>query len=150
VCLGAQLVADVLGARVHRNRFQEIGWFRAEATAAGRAHARFPLPAEFVPFHWHGETYDLPDGAVQLARSAACEEQAFAWGGSVLGLQFHLEVTPEQIAAMIAACGDDMGAGPYVQAPADMQAEPARFAAGHALIDGLLDRWKEAGDDETG
>lgn len=142
VCLGAQLVAGVLGARVHRNRFREIGWFRVEATPAGRTHARFPVPAGLVPLHWHGETFDLPDGALHLARSAACEMQAFTWGERVLALQFHLEFTREGVAEMIARCHDEMGTGPYVQSPEDLLAPPARFDAAHAMLDDLLDRWK--------
>ncbi len=144
VCLGAQLVADVLGARVHRNRFQEIGWFGVEATGAGREHARFRLPREFVPFHWHGDTFDLPEGAVHLARSAACEQQAFAWGDRVLALQFHLEVTPADIEEMVVHCGKAMGSGPYVQTRADMLATPSRFDAANALLETLLDSWKES------
>lgn len=143
VCLGAQLLADVLGARVHRNRFQEIGWHRVEATTAGRAHPRVALRAEFVPFHWHGETFELPAGAVQLARSAACEQQAFLWGERVLALQFHLEVAPDDIQEMITRCPDDIGSGPYVQSPAEMLAAGERCAAAHAILDELLDRWKE-------
>lgn len=149
VCLGAQLIAAVLGARVHRNRFQEIGWFRVEATAAGRAHPDFPLCAAFVPFHWHGDTLELPAGATQLARSAACEQQAFAWSDRVLGLQFHLEVTADGIQEMIAHC-HDMGSGPYVQSPEEMLATPpARYDDAGGILYELLDRWKETRHDET-
>jgi GMP synthase-like glutamine amidotransferase len=142
VCLGAQLVARVLGARVHRNRFQEIGWFRVEATAEGRDHARFPIRAGLVPFHWHGDTFDLPRGAVHLARSAGCEQQAFAWGDRVLALQFHLEVASEEIGEMIEHCRGDIGTGPYVQSPAEMLAT-THVDAAHAFLDELLDRWRE-------
>lgn len=147
VCLGAQLVADVLGARVYRNRFREIGWFDVEATAAGRDHARFPLPREFTPFHWHGDAFDLPEGAAHLARSAACEQQAFAWGDRILGLQFHLEMTPTDVEALLAHAGTDLGTGPYVQSPADMVTPMPRFLDAHALLDSLLDRWKETPDE---
>jgi GMP synthase-like glutamine amidotransferase len=94
ICLGAQLAADVLGGRVSRNAEPEIGWFPVELTAAGRGCPWLAdLPAQFVAFHWHGDTYALPPGAENLARSQACAQQAFAWGKQVLGLQFHLEVT---------------------------------------------------------
>jgi GMP synthase-like glutamine amidotransferase len=146
VCLGAQIIAAVLGARVRRNRFQEIGWYRVEATGAGREHPHFAIPAEFVPFHWHGETFDLPREAVQLARSAACEQQAFAWRERVLALQFHLEVTADGVDALITHCADDIGTGPYVQAPNEMLAAADRFAAAHTVLEGLLDNWKEAAD----
>lgn len=141
VCLGAQLIAHVLGARVHRNRFHEIGWFRVEATPAGRALAPAPLPSQFVAFHWHGDTFDLPAGAEHLARSEACEQQAFAVGRRVLGLQFHLEMTAEGIDALIEASRTDLGAGPYVQTPDEMRAGIAATAGAHALLDQLLDAW---------
>ena len=110
VCLGAQLIAKALGARVYRNAVKEIGWFDIELTGEG---ARDPLftgagPRETV-FHWHGETFDLPAGARWLASSADCPHQAFRVGANVYALQFHLEVTPEMIAdwcAQDANCGD--------------------------------------------
>jgi len=94
VCLGAQLLADVLGGPVTRNADSEIGWFPLSLTAAGRESALFAdLPRDFTGFHWHGDTYALPPGAECLATSEACAQQAFALGQRVLGLQFHLEVT---------------------------------------------------------
>ena len=94
ICLGAQLLADVLGGRVTRNADSEIGWFPLDLSAAGRASPLFAdLPETFTGFHWHGDTYALPPGALCLATSAACAQQAFALGKRVLGLQFHLEVT---------------------------------------------------------
>jgi len=98
VCLGAQLIAKALGAKVYRNPVKEIGWFEIHFT---RAAARDPLfagvgPAETV-FHWHGETFDLPPGAERLAYSEACRNQAFRIGANVYGFQFHLEVTPAMI-----------------------------------------------------
>jgi len=143
VCLGAQIIADVLGARVHKNRFQEIGWYRVEPTAEGRAHTHFAFAEAFTPLHWHGETFELPTGAVHLARSAACEQQVFAWGGRVLGMQFHLEMTPESIEDLIANCSGEMGSGPYVQFPEQITAVGGNITAAHALLEMLLDRWKE-------
>ena len=98
VCLGAQLLAKAMGARVYRNPLKEIGWYEIELTPDG---ARDPLFAganrrELV-FHWHGETFDLPSGAVHLASSAACRHQAFRVGENCYGLQFHLEITPAMI-----------------------------------------------------
>jgi GMP synthase-like glutamine amidotransferase len=94
VCLGAQLLADVLGGPVSRNAHSEIGWFPVELSEAGRAYPGFAgLPARFTAFHWHGDTYRLPPGATRLCGSEACAEQGFALGDKVLGLQFHLEVS---------------------------------------------------------
>ena len=94
VCLGAPVLADVLGGPVTRNADSEIGWFPLSLTASGRESALFAdLPQSFTGFHWHGDTYALPPGAVCLATSEGCAQQAFALGSRVLGLQFHLEVT---------------------------------------------------------
>lgn len=102
VCLGAQLIAKALGARVYRNVVKEIGWFPVrwrEAAAEDALLAGLPNPA--TVFHWHGETFDLPEGAVWLASSDACRHQAFRRGENIYGLQFHLEVTPGMISGWL-------------------------------------------------
>ena len=92
ICLGAQIIAKALGARVYPGSAKEIGWFPVQRTAD--SHPFFDgLPDSFTPFHWHGETFDLPHGAKPLARSKITETQAFAVGQRVLGLQFHMEAT---------------------------------------------------------
>jgi len=99
ICLGAQLIARALGARVYRNPVKEIGWYPVYFTEAAASDPLFcGLAGPETVFHWHGETFDLPQGAVWLARSEACPHQAFRWGSAVYGLQFHLEVTPAMIA----------------------------------------------------
>ena len=92
ICLGAQLIASALGARISRNPVKEIGWFDVVPTAAGCEDALFSKfnGAEKI-FQWHGDTYSLPSGAHHLAESEACANQAFRVGESVYGLQFHLE-----------------------------------------------------------
>lgn len=114
ICLGSQLIANAMGARVYRNSQPEHGWFPVEATPAMNGAFRFP--AHFTTFHSHGDTFDLPRGAVQLARSAACENQAFQIGRRTIGLQFHLESNPESAGAIVDECVDEFAAGPYVQA----------------------------------
>jgi GMP synthase-like glutamine amidotransferase len=128
ICLGAQLLAAALGARVVRNAEREIGWFPVERVA-GAESSRYgrALPPRALAFHWHGETFDLPAGAVHLARSAACEHQAFAYGERALGLQFHLETTAETAAALIEHCDEDLTPGPYVQPAKAILGDPARF-----------------------
>jgi len=107
VCLGSQLVAKAFGARVYHNPVREIGWYPVWWTGAAQ---RDPLLAGLAGpetvFHWHGETFDLPPGAVWLARSEACRHQAFRVGSNTYGFQFHLEVTPEMIADWIAVDGN--------------------------------------------
>ncbi len=106
-----------------RNAVREIGWFPVTPVTpvAGNVF-RFP-PAQRV-FHWHGETFDLPAGAIHLARSAGCEHQAFQIGRHVIGLQFHLETTPETAAALIANCRNELVSGPYVQDETTLLSEP--------------------------
>lgn len=119
VCLGAQMIADVLGARVYRNPEREIGWFpvtRIDTVDAQRALAGFP--ERLTAFHWHGETFDLPAGAVHVARSEACRNQAFVYGTRVVGLQFHLEMGRDDIRRLAANCPGDLVGGRFVQ-PAD-------------------------------
>ncbi len=119
VCLGAQLIAGALGGRVYRNSQKEIGWFPIEATPSS-THA-FRFPEKCAVFHWHGETFDLPSGAVRLARSPACENQAFQIGQHVIGLQFHLETTPESLRAILDNCRDELVSGPYIQTEREMR-----------------------------
>ena len=123
VCLGAQLIASALGSRVYRNSQKEIGWFPIEAVSTDGNE--FVFPGKLQVFHWHGETFDLPPGAVRLARSAATENQAFQIGRRTLALQFHLEATPECVHAFVANCGAELTPMPYVQSAHDMLAAPA-------------------------
>jgi GMP synthase-like glutamine amidotransferase len=141
ICLGAQLIALVSGARVYPNPEKEIGFWPlrwTEAAGAGTAGtgAAVARPADSLVFHWHGETFDLPAGAVLLASSEACVNQAFALGDHVLGLQFHPEVTPEIIRAMIDHEGEELVDAPYIQPAADMLAQAGDLAAGSGAVAG--------------
>jgi GMP synthase (glutamine-hydrolysing) len=98
ICLGAQLLAHVLGAPVQRHRQQEIGWYDLATTDAGRDDGVLGHLGETSPvFQWHGCTYDLPSGAVQLARTDTCEQQAFRFGSNAYGFQFHMEADEAMI-----------------------------------------------------
>lgn len=98
ICLGAQLIARSLGGNVRRNPAREIGWFDIRCTPEATADPLFGGMGTETVFHWHGETFDLPPGAVLLASSELCANQAFRAGDRAWGIQFHLEVTPEMIA----------------------------------------------------
>ncbi len=147
ICLGGQLIASALGARVAAGAHREVGWFPVERVDAARgpgrpnagAAALGPLPPRFPAFHWHGETFALPRGAAHLARSAGCENQAFSVGPRVLALQFHLETTPEAATALCRSCPQDLAPGLYVQSAAGMLEEPERFREANRLMAGLLD-----------
>jgi GMP synthase-like glutamine amidotransferase len=98
ICLGAQLIAKAMGARVYRNSEKEIGFFEVEFAEEAQDDPVFSGLKNETVFHWHGETFDLPAGAVLLASSARCRNQAFRIGERTYGMQFHLEVTPAMIA----------------------------------------------------
>ncbi len=138
VCLGAQLLARALGARVYRYPIKEIGWAPVYWTEAARQDRLFEgLPSPETVFHWHGETFDLPAGADWLARSDACRNQAFRAGSNAYGLQFHLEVTPEMISTW---CSEDANAGDMRELAAPI--DPHAHAAGLArLAATVFDRW---------
>jgi GMP synthase-like glutamine amidotransferase len=99
ICLGAQIIAKALGARVYSGSGKEIGWFPVRRT--GSHPLVDGLPDTFTPFHWHGDTFDLPCDATLLAESKITKTQAFAVGQRVLGLQFHMEATEESVRALL-------------------------------------------------
>lgn len=137
VCLGAQLIASALGARVFPNAEKEIGWWPIQAAAA--SGSTFQFPAEIPVFHWHGETFELPDGAIHLARSAACAHQAFQFGRRVIGVQFHLETTPESAGALLHHCRHELVNGCYIQSEDHIRAvEPQCYRQINPLLDDIL------------
>ncbi len=144
ICLGAQLLADVLGVPVRRNPVPEQGWWPVQWSEAARQRPPFDAePPETMVFHWHEDTFRMPVGATLLASSAACRHQAFEYaGGRVLGLQFHLEWTADMIRALLNGAG---GVRPEafpdsVQSADDMMAHAENESAScRALLDRLLD-----------
>ncbi len=144
ICLGAQLVAEVLGARVYPNDHKEIGWFPIapkKNTASGKVGKLLSNAGEV--FHWHGDTFDLPDGATHLAKSAACQNQAFSIGDRVLALQFHLETTRNAAQALIDHCGHEIVDAPYIQPICEILADQRRFDRINTLMAACLDLFVE-------
>ena len=144
ICLGAQLLAKSLGARVYANGIKEIGWYQLELTAEAGADPLFAGggPTETV-FQWHGDTFDLPRGAVHLARSERCRHQAFRWGRNVYGFQFHIEMTPAMGASWLGQPENCRELAPleYID-PKMILAETAqRFPEMRALGDRVLRRF---------
>lgn len=138
VCLGAQLIASALGAQVRRNPVKEIGWFPIQAVAARAGGFRFPQ--ECTVFHWHGETFDLPDGAVRLAKSGPCANQAFQLKQNVIGLQFHLETTPDSARSILENCRSELlTSGPCIQTEQEILAAPdLQYQDINALMNAVL------------
>ncbi len=138
ICLGAQLIASALGQRVYPNREKEIGWFPIERVA-GADKSGFALPPSLEVFHWHGETFDLPPGAIHLARSEGCEHQAFLLPPRVVGLQCHLETTPDSARLILEHGRNELVASRFVQQESEMLATPAeRYAEINRVMGGLL------------
>ena len=139
ICLGAQLIASSLGARVYRNRCKEIGWFPVQGVPRPGLSSTFPFPPTMEVFHWHGDTYDLPPGAVLLARSEGCPNQAFQIGSRVIGLQFHLETTPESARAIVSHFRAELSPAKYVQSEATiLEAAPEKYQAINDLMAEML------------
>lgn len=144
VCLGAQLIAASLGAKVAPHMHKEIGWFPVAMTDTGVTH---PLLSGFNPamtvFHWHGDRFDIPKGAVHLMSSAACDNQAFLYGKHVLALQFHIEMDAVAVRAIMAGCADELrreGKGRWVQSAGEI-VEKGKKATTKQVLFTLLDRW---------
>jgi GMP synthase (glutamine-hydrolysing) len=151
ICLGAQLIAKALRAKVYANGKKEIGWAPVTFTDAARNDPLFCGHYSEVIFHWHGETFDLPAGAELLASSAQCRHQAFRFGDRVYGLQFHLEVTPELIAQW---CLEDEACGAReATEPIDPHAHSARAMDLARLVFGrwcdLVKKQTKAGRDSS-
>jgi len=160
VCLGAQVLAAAHGATVLRAPQREIGWFpvavRAPVSWSGgvaaaddvprtgtRVLARAladALPVEFTPLHWHGDTYIRPNGAIVVASSAACKNQIVVFGPRAAGLQFHLEMAADGVAALVENCGDEIDGGPWARPVGEILAgAESHLHACHQILDSLLD-----------
>jgi GMP synthase (glutamine-hydrolysing) len=130
ICLGAQLIACVLGAKVSKNPHKEIGWFPLTIEPAMATH---PISLALAQcdqvFHWHGDTFELPAGADLLASSDACAHQAFVIGNQVIGFQCHLETTEDSAQLLINHCPEDLDGSTYVQTPDEIMHRKEGFIA---------------------
>ncbi len=127
ICLGGQLLARLLGARVYKTPVPEFGYWPIERTEAGRSSVLFEgLPEPLLGFLWHNDAFDLPSGAVRLARTEHCPNQAFSYGDRTFGLQFHLEFSGDQLRSMVTR---DAASLP---APSPVRQDPAAVAANEA------------------
>lgn len=129
ICLGAQLIADVLGGRVYKNEHKEIGWYPVRLSeAAKESKVLSVLPNGFTAFHWHGDTFNLPPSCKRMATSEGCLNQAFEYDqGRVIGFQFHLESSLESVRRLIQNCGEDLTKGEYIQTADDILLHQENF-----------------------
>ncbi|GAC1375925.1 MAG: type 1 glutamine amidotransferase [Aquirhabdus sp.] len=146
LCLGGQLIASCLGATVKKNHVKEIGWWPVQGRKVNHStHNIFPFPNSLTALSWHGDTFELPDGAIWLAESEACAHQAFQYGARVLGFQFHPEITPKNLTMFLSDYGyDSMIAGnqnlTYIQTPAQMaDVSELAFQPANQLLETALD-----------
>lgn len=140
ICLGAQLIAEVMGATVSKNRYREIGWFPVKKSPLlQESFFDSVLPSEFNAFHWHGDTFAIPEGAIPIGSSEACENQGFIYDERVAALQFHLETTYESAAALIKNCGHELDGSRYVQSGEDILSHEEKFSSIMKIMDRILD-----------
>jgi len=140
ICLGAQLLAETLGAKVFPNSQKEIGWFPIQKNNTAGHKILKLFKEEILPaFHWHGDTFDLPKEATPLFSSETTKNQAFVWNKQVFALQFHWDVKPENIRLLRENSAADLTDEPFVQHPDEMLANPALFAEARKNLFRLLD-----------
>jgi GMP synthase-like glutamine amidotransferase len=148
VCLGAQILAEVLGGTVRRNGYREIGWHAIGRTPTGAEEPLFSAWEDVeVVGQWHGDTFDLPLGIEPAWSSEACRNQAFVFDGRVVALQFHLEWDEQHLEALIAKCADELAeGGPWIM-PAEQIVQDASgvMAHGRELLFSLLDAMAATG-----
>ncbi len=140
ICLGAQLLAETLGAKVFPNNQKEIGWFPIRKNdTAGHEMLKLFKEETLPAFHWHGDTFDLPENADHLFLSQATGNQAFVWNNQVFGLQFHWEVKPENVQLLLENSAADLTDEPFVQHPEEMLADAEKFTIARKNLFRLLD-----------
>ncbi|OGR10220.1 MAG: amidotransferase [Desulfobacterales bacterium RIFOXYA12_FULL_46_15] len=141
ICLGAQLIADVLEARVYKNKNREIGWFPLTISDETRDTVFKDVFQDRIEvFHWHGDTFDIPESAVRIASSPACLNQGFIMDNRIVGFQFHLETTPESAGALIKNCGHELDESPFVQSEKELTAHEERFTRINEIMTAVLER----------
>ncbi len=115
ICLGAQLIASSLGAKVYKNKYTEIGWFPVHFHKKQGMHIfNNGFPDETMVFHWHGDTFDIPQDALPLVSSESTKNQGFMYKNNVLALQFHFEMRPQDVEQFLSD-GENLGKGKYIQ-----------------------------------
>jgi len=140
ICLGSQLIAEVLGARVYPNHRKEIGWFDVTLSETASMLSLFAgFEKQFPVFHWHGDTFDIPAGSRLLVSSSLTPNQAFLYGDKVLGLQFHLEVTTVSLQSMVEHGIEELAPDNTIQSAESILSEKRYMADNNQKMFQLLD-----------
>ncbi len=138
ICLGAQLLAHVLGADVRRSEYSEIGWF--PVLQRENHPLLVGIPPQFYAFHWHSDMFDIPSEAVPVFKSAGCPNQGFIYKNQVAGFQFHFETTPESITAMLDNENIDSYEEQFIQSSSDIYKHSHYCLQLNSYLEKILDR----------
>lgn len=142
ICLGAQLIADVMGARVSRNHEKEIGWFSVSSEKGYDGLFSGVFDEKTEVFHWHGDTFEIPKGCRLICSSNACVNQAFEYEKQVLGLQFHLETTRSSALDLIENCRDEiLAGGKFIQSEHDIMSDESKLERINLILEEVFDRF---------
>ena len=140
ICLGSQLIADVLGAKVYPNKQKEIGWFNLSLTKVGQQHPILKdFENSFPVFHWHGDTFDLPSESIQLFQSEITKNQGFLYHEKVLGLQFHFEVTVQSLTNMVSNGMSELVENESIQSSESILAQTSDIESNNQKMYSILD-----------
>ena len=139
ICLGAQLIAEVLGARVYKNKYREIGWFDINLNPdLNQTLLKGIFPEKCEVFHWHGDTFEIPDKAIPICSSEATPNQGFIFEERVIALQFHLETTSASARALIENCQNELDGSKYVQSEYEIISDVPKFNSINILMSNVI------------
>lgn len=139
ICLGAQLLAELLGASVYPNTGQEIGWYPVNFSVDSLKNTVFDFfPEQQVAMHWHGDTFDIPLGAVHLGKSGATPNQGFVFENRICALQFHIETTSESLKPLVDRLGNTLQKDKWIQSPKEILAGGKYKNSNYTLLDKIL------------
>lgn len=138
ICLGAQILASVLGSRIYPGKAKEIGWFPVDFFAEDIPGLEF-MPKRIETFHWHGDTFDIPEGAIKLASSELTPNQGFIYNETIFALQFHPEMTKISLNKIIESAGEELNQkSNYIQSADYILSRPDLIDINNALMYDLL------------
>lgn len=140
ICLGAQLLAQSLGASVTKSQYNEIGWHKIKLSQEASSSKHFnDFPNELISFHWHGEEFGLPANCIRIASSEACENQVFAYGDLAVGFQCHPEQTEYSIGRMLDRAGNDLKPDKYINSHQEIISNIYHAKTNNDLLYNFLD-----------
>jgi GMP synthase-like glutamine amidotransferase len=141
ICFGSQLIANALGKKVYKNKSKEIGWFPVHLTEAAKQSSFITEQWNNQAFfHWHGETFDLPDNAIHLAYSSACKNQAFSISNKIFAFQFHPETNEHTLGQMVGSGSEELVKDEFVMTAEEIKAKSGIMNSTRSLYFEFLDK----------